>query len=468
MEPLPTDYNNLAFIQRLLSTLEQVNAHQGSGFAWPTGIGGSDEGPYAQTTRPPGGNEAAELLALFPKMEYDVGHSMRAKVEVNNQNNQNNQRRHLPPTFLFEQESEILRQQGSFYGGVSPSCINQPSLPQCISEQMPIQVPLPAAVPHRPQHKVKSIHGTESGDYEARVEHFRRKNREAQQRFRERRKANMQAAMARWETLANEIDELESENFVLQGRIGMLEKVLIVRDAFVDALLPYERPKEEDDEKSVDESCGINIGKDDELYSVAVKLNTPELYTLYLCRWQAELKHLFLWAKEDGYTEDWKTQIQDHFRKMSKIWSFNVELYGQNFPKVLLGLLPEAGSKHEPWKDVAKTLFDCLDIEAVKNLNECWKTYTSKLTVLDEDWKRQLENLLEAVSRYDQVGESIARLEECNNNRWKASVELGGNWLECLGDYNSALCNVDSLPFVPDWISITKFVIFLALERGLL
>jgi hypothetical protein len=486
MEPLPTDYNNLALLQRLLSTLEEASAYQvGSGLPWPGGGNGGAGGSeaYALTSRPPIGNEAADLLALFPKTEQEGPFMLSTpRVEVpcgDTVHHYHNNPTVQPATVLFEQERELLKRYSAFTGGSGPQNVGL----QYISHPQG-RVP-PEDVAHKltnpPNHSAserKSQSSISVGnvcDHESRVEHFRRKNREAQQRFRERKRANLQAALERWESMADELDKLESENLALQGRIGMLERVLFVRNTFVDALSRYpvvpEPAKSSVDKVDTQEGKSDPKDKDEELYSVAVKLNTPELYTLYLCRWQAELKHLFLWAKEDGplslKDETWTTQIQDHFHKMTKIWSFNVELYGQNFPQVLLGLLPEAGSKEEPWEDVAKTLLDCLDVETITKLNTSWQSFLQKMTMMDEEWKSQLEKLLRA-SNYDQVAESTCRLEKCSNDRWKACVELGVDWLECLGDYNSALCNVESLPFVPDWLGITNFVIFLAKGRGLL
>lgn len=486
MEPLPTDYNNLALLQRLLSTLEEASAYQvGSGLPWPTSGGAGGSEAYALTSRPPIGNEAADLLALFPKTEQEgrfiANEISTPRVEVprcDTPIHHYHSHHTVPPgTVLFEQERELLKRYSGFTGGNGPH--NVGLLGRVPTEDLAYKLPNPSnhsASEHRAQ---SSISVGNLCDHESRVEHFRRKNREAQQRFRERKRANLQAALERWDSMADELDRLESENLALQGRIGMLERVLFVRNAFVDALSRYKKPANSSVDKVTVDGQEGNSGHpspknkdeelDNELYSVAVKLNTPELYTLYLCRWQAELKHLFLWAKEDGpsSSKDWTTQIQDHFHKMTKIWSFNVELYGQNFPQVLLGLLPEAGSREEPWEDVAKTLLDCLNVETITKLNTSWQSFLQKMTMIDEEWKTQRAKLLGA-SNYDQVAESTCRLEKCSNDRWKACIELGVDWLECLGDYNSALCNVESLPFVPDWLGITNFVVLLAKGRGLL
>lgn len=397
------------------------------------------------------------------------------------------------------------------------------------------------------------------------LEQTRKRNREAQHRFRERQRAMAIEAQNKWESLADDIEALESENHVLEGRMELLGRLISVRDAFLLDLVPSKNsiknpgadlPVQQDQKaasqgdvcsdaapaivitaateprgaavmtqdhnrtsigerslhpvnvphpKDFDMGIGLNAeapkhstGSEASIEQVrpterpeythcedracALALDTPEKYASYYRQWQVDTRFELEYAKESGMTSVAVHHVEQMFQKMLRIWSFNVEVYEENFRWMVQRMLPPDGEQLMRWRKIAEIVLKRLEMKSLVELRKRFKEYVLEMEEIDRQrhrWAGGIRTILSAsahkpaswasaAEKHIDVGECAANLECLSKRELNAVKQLALTWATTLGDFNAAVCNMEAEPYIPNWVAISSQIVEMALERGLL
>lgn len=353
----------------------------------------------------------------------------------------------------------------------------------------------------------------------ARLEHSRRKNREAQQRFRDKRKQMLVDMEKNYDEICIECDNMNIANDALRSRCHFLSRDLVVRELMLMTLEHKPPAKDsllaqvlsENELKEIEKNSmravkhtsalgepvsGSNKSSDQaeevapetvadevqEMRRIAKSLDTPDTFLLYWREWQVELKHLlhvYLEDKDESSLQDIKTI----FDKMVKIWTYNTRFYPNVFKIVTLKMTLKDDIRTELWQELAVEIMRSTPEANVNQLYKFWMKYLSKMDILRgykekaESALAQLEDSYAKLSpenyslykfgRYQIETAALAyELNQIAEKTWRYSLRLCTAWALAIGETNIALCHAKTEPNMPNWILITKSMIDIAVKNG--
>eukprot|EP00890_Picochlorum_soloecismus_P000840 jgi/Picsp_1/1757/NSC_05229-R1_hypothetical protein CHLNCDRAFT_136809 [Chlorella variabilis] len=374
------------------------------------------------------------------------------------------------------------------------------------------------------QHKVLNsdedeIHYDDDVDKEAaRLEHSRRKNREAQQRFRDKRKQMLIDMEKEYDDICIVCDNMEISNDTLREHSDFLSRDLVVcelmlmslerkppaKDSILAQILTDKEVKEiEKNTTRVEQTgtpgepvSGSHRSSDQaeevtpeevpdevqEMRKIAKSLDSPDAFQLYWREWQVELKHLLQVHLEDG-DESSLRDIRNKFDKMVKVWTYNTRLYPNIFKIVTSKMTLNDNEKTELWRELAVEIMKSTPEANVKQLYRFWKKYLSKMDLLKGYREKadlslaQLEHSHSKVSpenysfynlgRYHIETAALAyEVNQIAEKTWRYSLRLCTAWALAIGEANIALCHAKTQPNMPNWIMISRDMIDIAVKNG--
>lgn len=348
----------------------------------------------------------------------------------------------------------------------------------------------------------------------------RRRNREAQQRFRNRRREKLSGMESDYQALCDTRTKIEEENIALEERAHYLSRIIIMREIILhsltcdapekDSLLfklmggmnfekasvaapEFEGEKSKPEETSqqptepveqVEEERPGPSSSGHDIFEIARSLDEPESFFLYWREWQIEIKHA-LTEYEQFKSNEMKEELIRKFDNMVKIWAVNSRLYPNNF-KVMMAehsLPDEEGASR--WKEVAKRVFETMPEEKVQLLNDYWERFISKMSDYNE---RRIE-VAEKLARHQELikesdpnnycmqtmsnnhlmlGYLTGSLNYLSEKTWITNVRLSSGWNASIGEWNSCICNALAAPYPPNWVAICKEIAELGKAGGIL
>jgi hypothetical protein len=342
----------------------------------------------------------------------------------------------------------------------------------------------------------------------------RRKNREAQQRFRDRRRQMQHSMEAEFYRQWDAFDEMQETNFLLIERAHSMAVNVVIAESMllacggdppdVHSLLARTMSREAFDsmlkqasvsrrpfklEKSA--ISGIEPLKRaalgyierakklplypamQDLFDTAFRLQDAESLFLYYREWQIEMKYL-LQRIEKKFSPELEAQILEKLNNMAKLWLVNTRLYPENFKQLMHKYsVPDskAGSK---WVDIARDIRAKVSDEQLEKLGEFWTTYVMDVETINttkDTELRELHTIAEALEKnadpdlYCMKSMSASHLSLgallhdmiCTQEAlWTKAVQVAGKLSQVIGPMNVCLCHVLSSPHPPNWVAITS------------
>jgi len=352
----------------------------------------------------------------------------------------------------------------------------------------------------------------------ARLEHSRRKNREAQQRFRDKRKQMLIDMEKKYDEICEACDTMENSNDALRERNHFLSRDLVVRELMLmtlehkppakDSLLAQvltEKEMEELEKNSTQVNHMVSLGEPvsgsnrssdqaeevapekvpvevQEMRKIAKSLDTPDTFQLYWREWQVELKHLlqvYLEDRDEAALQDIRTK----FDKMVKVWTYNTRLYPSIFKIVTSKMTLQDNEKTGLWRELAVEIMKSTPEANVNQLYKFWKKYLSKMDLLKGYRERAVSSLAQLEQLYSNLSaetyslhdfgryhfETAAlgyELNQIAEKTWRYSLRLCTAWALAIGEINIALCHAKTEPNMPNWILISRDMIDIAIKNG--
>lgn len=120
--------------------------------------------------------------------------------------------------------------------GTAPVGLWAPPVPPQLAQQLPMQVTNGSGDQHTQSYRRLSREERKHLTDQERKERIRTKNRLAQQRFRDRRKAKKEAAVRHFDDLSEELDRLQDENDALRDSEAIMAKLILIRSGIIQTL----------------------------------------------------------------------------------------------------------------------------------------------------------------------------------------------------------------------------------------
>lgn len=342
-----------------------------------------------------------------------------------------------------------------------------------------------------------------------RIAKARIRNREAQQRFRNRRREKIVGMETDYTDLCEMCRKTEEDNIALEQRAHYLSRIIVMREIILHSLTgeppeegsmlrsilgdtefgkasaytPEEDGKkngsegtdqtEEPIEEVMEERPGSSGS--DEIYRIARSLDDPESFFLYWREWQIEIKHT-LAEYEQFKNNETREEMIRKFDKMVKIWAVNSRLYPNNF-KVMVAehsISEEEGGMR--WRDIARRVFETMSEDKVQLLNEYWEKFMAKMTDYYSrrvDVEQKLAHQQDLIKDHNPdnyclkdmsnnhllLGYLTGTLNYLSEKTWITNVRLSSGWNVAIGEWNSCICNALAAPYPPNWVAITKEIV---------
>ena len=342
----------------------------------------------------------------------------------------------------------------------------------------------------------------------------RRKNREAQQRFRDRRRQMQHSMEAEFYRQWDAFDEMQETNLLLLERAHSMAVNVVIAESMllacggdppdIHSLLARTMSREEFDTMLQQANASRKSFKLEkhaisgieplkraavgfierakklplypamqDLFDTAFRLQDAESLFLYYREWQIEMKYL-LQRLEKKSSPEVEAEILEKLNTMAKIWLINTRLYPENFKQVMHKYsVPDskAGSK---WVDIAHDIRAKVSDEQLEELRDFWTTYVKDVETINTTKETELialHNIAAALEKnadpdlYCMKDMSTSHLSlgallhdmVCTQEAlWTKAVQVSGKLSHAIGPMNVCLCHVLSSPHPPNWVAIAN------------
>ncbi len=346
------------------------------------------------------------------------------------------------------------------------------------------------------------------GEHEDEDDRKRKRNREAQKRFRDKQKRKKNDLESEYQALMDSADQLEEENIDLEQRMSLEIRTVAVSEAILlafegqtmqtnsilDVILPTREkheiakkvedilPKLSSPSKDLKKVLSRDVSPElQKLYHKAFQMKTPDSLYLYYREWQIESKHLLSKSQSQKNPRSVELMVS-RMNELYQVWTINLFLYPDNFTQVFADNYPPSEQAEKLWTFISEELYKCLKKEQLVLLQKEFNKYCDASDVYENDineaWK-ELEKLQvvsnEAPKTWREVSamniKLVSQTQICNSllkNYWDNAVEYANKWVEAVGLQNAFLCNTFASPHTVDWTAISKRLVDMAQNKGVL
>ena len=338
----------------------------------------------------------------------------------------------------------------------------------------------------------------------------RKRNREAQKRFRDRQKRKKNDLESEFLGLCHAADQLEEANIALEQRLYLEMKTVAVSEVI---LLAFEGQviesnsilnfvlSEEEKKRCMGDGKEVENGTAElqrlpsapkelesfvshdispelkRIYQKAYQIKNPDSLYLYYREWQIESQHLHSRSEKDNTSEE---LMVSRMNELYQVWMINLLLYPDNFARVFADNYPPPDQADKLWMFISGELYKSMEKKQILNLQKEFKKY--KIVAdrvekeVDEAWKK-LEELGKAFDGAVTTmrGASaihlrmVSQAQTCESlakQSWNNAVDFAPKWVACIGNRNAFLCNTFASPYTVDWITMSKMLLDMAKSDG--
>lgn len=357
-----------------------------------------------------------------------------------------------------------------------------------------------------PAQSVTDIGTEDGGDHDMK----KKRNREAQKRFRDRQKRKKIDLESEFNTLNDTADQIEEENIKLEQRLSLVMRTVAVSEAILlafegqiirsnsilDVILPNRertepaRNGEEVDNmlpkpspsKHLEKRISRDISPDLlKIYQKASEMKSPDSLYLYYREWQIESKHLHSRSKNQKDLVSEELMI-NRMNELYQVWSINLWLYPDNFTRVFADNYPPSEKAEKLWDFLSEELCKCLKTEQLEKLQKGYHDYCASSNTYEKDINEAWNKLRKIKLASDEAVKTLRRASAMNltvvsqaqicdslvKSRWNNAVDFANKWVESVGPRNAFLCNTFASPHTVDWIAISKRLLDMAQNQGVL
>ena len=340
----------------------------------------------------------------------------------------------------------------------------------------------------------------------------RKRNREAQKRFRDRQKRLKNDLESEYTVLCDIADQLEEANIGLEHKLYLEMKTVAVSEIILlafkhqaletnsilnfvltenqkesvakkgkesqDAVGPdcQSPPEELDTVSVVDMSPELQ-----QIYQKAYQIKEPSSLYMYYREWQIESKHLHSRSENQKGSAGSEEIMVSRMNDLYKVWMINLLLYPDNFDRVFADNAAPAEQAEGLWSFISDKLYEGMEEAQIQSLHKEFSTYSKDFDNCDHEIKKAWEKLAEIEDTFNTAPKSMREasaihLKLCAQSRicdtlvrksWNNAIDFASRFMESIGHRNAFMCNTLASPYPVDWISITERVIEKAQSNGI-
>lgn len=340
----------------------------------------------------------------------------------------------------------------------------------------------------------------------------RKRNREAQKRFRDRQKRMKSDLESEYIMLCDTADQLEEANIELEHKLYLEMKTVAVSEIILlafknqaletNSILNFvltEKQKErvtmkgKESEAAVGPDCqsppeelntvfNVDISPGlKQIYQKAYQIKEPSSLYLYYREWQIESKHLHSRSENQKGSTASEELMVSRMNELYKVWMINLLLYPDNFDRVFADNSAPAEQAEGLWSFISDELYKSMEEAQIQSLHKEFRKYSEESDICDHDIKKAWEKLAEIEETFNTAPKSMREasaihLNLCAQSRicdalvrksWNNAIDFASRFMESIGHRNAFMCNILASPYTVDWIAITEIVLNKAQSNGI-